>query len=172
MRRLWQKDKWTNAPQNSGFIDNSSARCKYERFLTFQNCWRRDGVFHIQMEAPVSCHRCPKCGNREVIHRGAIDRVVHAPPIGRERTLLFIKTPRLECRICEQVLNAVLPNVVPQCNHTKSLARLVIDLRKMMTICDAAPKYCWCNRKRNIIRNNRVLGSLAIGSSEASVMAR
>lgn len=103
-----------------------------------QNCWRSDGVFHIQMEAPVSCHKCPKCGSREVIHRGTIDRVVHAPPIGLERTLLFIKTPRLECRICEQVLNAVLPNVVPRCNHTKSLARLVIDLRKMMTIRDVA----------------------------------
>jgi transposase len=36
------------------------------------------------------------------------------------------------------VLNAVLPNVVPLCNYTKSLARLVVDLRKMMTIRDVA----------------------------------
>lgn len=103
-----------------------------------QDCWRKDGKFHIRMEAPAACHKCPKCGNREVIHRGTFDRVVHAPPIGLERTVLFIKAPRLECRRCKQVLNAVLPNVVPLCNYTKSLARLVIDLRKMMTICDVA----------------------------------
>tara|TARA_B110000196_G_scaffold86219_1_gene74701 strand:- start:151 stop:648 length:498 start_codon:yes stop_codon:yes gene_type:complete len=36
------------------------------------------------------------------------------------------------------VLTAALPNVVPQCNYTKSLARLVVDLRKMMTIRDVA----------------------------------
>ena len=55
-----------------------------------------------------------------------------------DRTLLFIRTPRLECRRCERVLNAVLPNVVPKCNYTKSFAKLVVDLRKMMTIRDAA----------------------------------
>jgi len=55
-----------------------------------------------------------------------------------DRTVLFIKTPRLECRHCEQVLNAVLPNVAPKCNYTKSFAKLVIDLRKIMTIRDVA----------------------------------
>ena len=103
-----------------------------------QQCWRKDGVFHLRMAAPGSCYRCPQCGNRDVIRRGTVDRVVHAPPIGMERTQLFIKVPRLECRRCERVLNAVLPNVVPLCNYTKSLARLVVDLRKMMTIRDVA----------------------------------
>ena len=55
-----------------------------------------------------------------------------------DRTVLFIKAPRLECRRCQQVLNAVLPQVEPRCNYTKSLARLVVDLRKMMTIKDVA----------------------------------
>ena len=32
----------------------------------------------------------------------------------------------------------MLPNVVPKCNYTKSFARLVVDLRKMMTIRDVA----------------------------------
>ncbi len=101
-------------------------------------CWRKDGFFFLRMEAPLSCHRCPKCGSREVIHRGTFDRSVHAPPIGLDRTQLFIRAPRLECRRCEQVLNAILPNVVPLCNYTKSFARLSIDLRKMMTIRDVA----------------------------------
>ena len=101
-------------------------------------CWRKDGMFFLRMEAPESCHRCPKCGNREVTRRGTFDRTVHAPPIGMDRTQLFIRAPRLECKRCEQVLNAVLPNVVPLCNYTKSFARLSIDLRKMMTTRDVA----------------------------------
>ena len=101
-------------------------------------CWRKEGMFFLRREAPQSCHRCPKCGTREVTHRGTFDRIVHAPPIGLDRTQLFIKAPRLECKRCGQVLNAVLPNVVPLCNDTKSFARLAVDLRKMMTIRDVA----------------------------------
>lgn len=86
----------------------------------------------------MSCHKCPKCGDRDVIHRGTFDRMVHAPRIGLDRTVLFIRAPRLECRRCQQVLNAVLPKIEPRCNYTKSLARLVVDLRKMMTIKDVA----------------------------------
>lgn len=55
-----------------------------------------------------------------------------------DRTQMFINAPRLECRDCDQVLNAVLPNVVALCNYTKTFARLAIDLRKMMTIRDVA----------------------------------
>lgn len=101
-------------------------------------CWRQEGVFFLRMKAPQSSYRCPKCGSREVICRGTFDRTVHAPPIGLDRTQLFIQAPRLECPQCEQVLNAVLPNVVPLCQYTKSFARLSIDLRKMMTIRDVA----------------------------------
>ena len=63
---------------------------------------------------------------------------MHAPRIGIDRTVLFIRTPRLECQICQQVLNAVLPGVVKLCNYTKSFARIVVDLRKKMTIRDVA----------------------------------
>ena len=27
-----------------------------------QQCWRKDGVFHLRMSAPASCYRCPQCG--------------------------------------------------------------------------------------------------------------
>lgn len=101
-------------------------------------CWRKGGVFFLRMEAPESCYRCPQCGNRDVTRRGTFDRTVHAPPIGMDRTQLFIKAPRLECKRCERVLNAALPNVVPFCQYTKSFARLSIDLRKMMTTLDVA----------------------------------
>ncbi len=64
--------------------------------------------------------------------------MVDAPRIGMDRTVLFIKTPRFECRICYRVLNAVLLNVVPKCNYTNSFARIVVNLRKMMSIRDVA----------------------------------
>ena len=83
-------------------------------------------------------HRCSKCGRGHVIHRGAFDRTVHTPPIGTCRTQFFIKGPRLECRRCQQVLNAAIPKVVPHCQYTERFARLVSDLRKMMTIQDVA----------------------------------
>lgn len=102
------------------------------------DCWRKEGVFHLRMSAPSSCYRCPQCRSPDVIRRGFVHRVVHAPRIGMDRTVLFIATPRLECRICDRVLNAVLPGVVRRSNHTKSFARMVVDLRKMMTIRDTA----------------------------------
>jgi transposase len=68
---------------------------------TATRCWEKEGVFCFQMKAPSSCHRCPKCGRGDTIHRGTFDRTVHAPPNGRCRTQLFIKGPRMECRICQ-----------------------------------------------------------------------
>jgi hypothetical protein len=78
-------------------------------------CWGKEGVFYLQIAAPSSCHRCPKCGRGDVILRGTFDRTVHAPPIGTCRTQLFIKGPRLEFRSCQQVLNAAVPKIVPHC---------------------------------------------------------
>jgi transposase len=101
-------------------------------------CMRKGRIFHLRMEAPSSCHKCPKCGVRDAIHQGTYVRIVHEPRIGLDRTVLFIKAPRLECRRCQPVLNAVLPKIEPRCNYMKSLARLVADLRKMMTIKDVA----------------------------------
>lgn len=100
--------------------------------------WRKEGVFHLRMAVPASSFRCPQCGNRDVIRRGLVDRQVHAPRMGMDCTVLFIQTPRLECRGCKRVLNASLPGIVPRCNYTKSFARIVVDLKKMMTIRDVA----------------------------------
>ena len=73
-----------------------------------------------------------------MIHRGTVDRSVHAPPIGLDRTQLFIQVPQLECHVCQRVLNAKIPQVEPLCQYTKSFARLAIDLRKMMTNLDVS----------------------------------
>ena len=67
-----------------------------------------------------------------------------------DRTVLFIRTPRLECRRCQRVLNGALPGIELRCNYTKSFARMVVDLRKMMTIRDVAQ---WMGVSEGMIRS-------------------
>ena len=100
--------------------------------------WDEQGEFKFRLEPAESAIRCPGCRSSNVIRRGAVDRVVSAPPIGSRKTIVFIRTPRVECRRCGTVRVVNLPSVVPHTNHTKSFARLVVDLRKMMTIQDIA----------------------------------
>jgi len=90
------------------------------------------------MRAPEDAVKCLGCGSRDVIKRGTLNRVVYAPPLGLRKTMVFIQVPRVECRKCKRVRTIKLPGVVPGKNHTKSFVRLVIDLRKMMTIKDIA----------------------------------
>jgi transposase len=98
----------------------------------------RAGVLNLSMQPPESAVCCPGCKSTDVILRGTVDRKIYAPPIGLRTTLISIKTPRVECRTCCRVRTIELPKVVPLKNHTKSFARLVVDLRKMMTIVDVA----------------------------------
>lgn len=96
------------------------------------------GMVKLRMEPPESAVKCPGCGSSHVVRRGAYDRLVHAPPVGLRQTVVFIRAPRVECRRCQNVRTIILPGVVPGKNHTKSFARLAVDLRKMMTIQDIA----------------------------------
>lgn len=98
----------------------------------------RAGVLSLSVQPPKSATRCPGCKSTDVIRRGTIDRKVYAPPIGLRTTLMTIQTPKVECRHCGSVRTIELPKVVPSKNHTKSFARLALDLRKMMTIADVA----------------------------------
>ena len=106
----------------------------------YQHCsvLDRNGVFCLTMEAPENTVRCAACGSYDVIRRGSRLRQVQAPPVGMRRTQLTIHAPRVQCRQCNAVRSVRLPGVVPKKNHTHSFARLVVDLRKMMTAKDAA----------------------------------
>ena len=98
----------------------------------------RSGTLSLFMEVPESSIRCPGCQSKNVVRRGTVDRKVHAPPIGLRTTVLSIKTPRVQCDACGSVRTIELPKVAPSKNHTKSFARLALDLRKVMTIADVA----------------------------------
>jgi len=98
----------------------------------------RAGVLSLTMQAPESAIRCPICKSPHVVRRGTVDRKVHAPPIGLRETVISIKTPRVQCDDCARVLTIDLPKVVASKNHTKSFARMAVDLRKVMSIVDVA----------------------------------
>ena len=103
-----------------------------------RGAWDENGTFKFRARVSLKKCSCPGCGSKHVIRRGFVDRLVHAPPIGLRRTVMFIETPRLECRVCGTVRTMPLPKVPPGKNHTKSFARLVVDLRKLMTGADVA----------------------------------
>jgi transposase len=96
------------------------------------------GVFSLRMVVPERAIRCPTCRSRDVIRRGTVERKLYSPPIGLRTSRLFVITPRVQCRTCPGVKTVQLPHVVPHKNHTKSFVRLVVDLRKVMTIADVA----------------------------------
>lgn len=100
--------------------------------------WDEQGQFKLRARTREKELRCPGCDSQRVIRRGCVIRKVFAPPIGLRKTVLFIQTPRLQCHDCGCVKTMQLPKVVPGTNHSKSFARMAIDLRKMMTIQDIA----------------------------------
>jgi transposase len=97
-----------------------------------------EGVFSLRMAVPEKAVCCPVCKSNDVVRRGTVERKLYSPPIGLRNTRLFVMTPRVQCRKCPGLKTVQLPNVVPHKNHTKSFARLVVDLRKVMTIADVA----------------------------------
>ena len=103
-----------------------------------QSCSESGGVFVLRMAAPEKAVCCPVCKSKDVIRRGTVERVLYGPPIGMRITRLYVTTPRVQCRKCPGVKTIRLPSVVPLKNHTMSFVRLVVDLRKVMTITDVA----------------------------------
>lgn len=103
-----------------------------------QSSFEREGVFVLRMAVTEKAVCCPVCKSTDVIRRGTVERKLYGPPIGMRITRLFVTTPRVQCRKCPGVKTIRLPSVVPLKNHTMSFVRLVVDLRKVMTITDVA----------------------------------
>jgi len=96
------------------------------------------GVFSLRAGVPEYAVCCPLCKSKDVIRRGSVVRKLYCPPVALRTSQLFVTTPRVQCRTCPGVRTIQLPQVVPLKNHTKSFVRLVVDLRKVMTIVDVA----------------------------------
>lgn len=87
---------------------------------------------------PAAGLRCSACRSREVIRRGGRQRRFRGLPIGRRRVWIELTVPRLECKACGAVRQAVVPFAPGQHGYTKRFARYVLELVRHMTMWDVA----------------------------------
>lgn len=111
--------------------------------------FRVNGYRPTKFEADEHClrlylepqpHRvcCSQCGNREVIRRGEQVRLLRNLPVGGIVSLLLIKIPRVECRVCGVVRQIRLGLAEERRSYTRAFARYVLELSQFMTIKDVA----------------------------------
>jgi transposase len=93
-------------------------------------------VFHI-VQASETC-RCSACGSAEVGLRGQVPREFRSLPIGRKSVTVKLPIPRVECRVCGVVRQVAVNFAEPRRRYTKSFARYVLELSRLMTIKDVA----------------------------------
>src|SRR4051794_4868410 len=93
-------------------------------------------VFPIRQE-PKTC-RCPVCGSRDVVSRGAAERQFRTVPIGSRATAVVLPIPRVECRACGVVRQVEVPFADPRRSYTKAFERYALELSRRMTIRDVA----------------------------------
>ncbi|MBX3435827.1 MAG: ISL3 family transposase, partial [Pirellulales bacterium] len=81
---------------------------------------------------------CPDCGGSNVRRRGTAPRSWRLPPIGQRPVTLFAAVPRVECRDCQATRVVPAPFADPQRSYSRSFERMVLDLRRSMTLRDVA----------------------------------
>lgn len=93
-------------------------------------------VFSIQQAAEEL--RCPQCGGRELIRRGACLRRFRGLPIGRKAVWIDLPVQRVECRGCGVVQQARVGFADRRRSYTRSFRRYALELCRVMTIQDVA----------------------------------
>lgn len=93
-------------------------------------------IFHVERNEDRVV--CPNCGRDEVIRRGTVRRRWKSLPIGRRATWIEYDVQRVECLLCEWVRQVEVGFAEPKKRHTRTFARLALELSQMSTIQDAA----------------------------------
>ncbi len=108
------------------------------RSYVHQSIRLQEGGVLIRMQHDGSGLICPQCDGTNIIRRGTVPRSWSAPPIGARPVTLFADVPRIECRDCRIQPVLPVPFADPRRSYTRSFQRLVLSLRKSMTIQDVA----------------------------------
>ena len=82
--------------------------------------------------------RCSACGSAHVAPRGLVTRRFRCPPIGGRPVTAVVGFPRLWCLNCGLIRQVALDFAEPKRRYTKSFARYVLELSRLMTIQDVA----------------------------------
>lgn len=90
----------------------------------------------IKHDAKRPC--CPACRGKNIRRRGTVARSWQAPPIGNRTVTIFADVPRVECHDCRITRVVPVAFADPNRSYTRSLERMVIDLRSRMTLKDVA----------------------------------
>jgi transposase len=98
----------------------------------------RKGHLEIGIERRSEEIVCPRCGGREVIRRGTVERTLKTVPIGRKAVFLKVTVQRVWCRQCRTVQQTPLGISDPYRSYTKAFERYARDLCRSMTILDVA----------------------------------
>ena len=93
-------------------------------------------IFHAEVKDRLL--RCPHCQSRNVIRFGHKIRVIKLIPFGSKLTLLKLKTHRIKCKGCGNILWIKLPFLIGKSNCSRSFIRYMTGLCCLMTIKSAA----------------------------------
>jgi len=108
------------------------------RGYVHQSIRLQEGGVLIRMQHDGSGLICPQCKGMNIIRRGTVPRSWSAPPIGARSVTLFADVPRIQCRDCHSQPVLPVPFANARRSYTRSFERLVLSLRKSMTIQDVA----------------------------------
>lgn len=103
-----------------------------------QSYRQSDGVISLTVVHNGSELRCPHCNGTSIIRRGFISRVWHAPPVGLHPVVVSAQVPRVECRGCNSTHVVPVRFATPGRSYTHSFERMVLELRRCMTLKDVA----------------------------------
>lgn len=82
--------------------------------------------------------KCPNCKSGEVIRFGQVTRIFKMLPVGKTKTELVVRIPRLRCKHCGAVKQPRLAFADPKKHYSRSLERFVADLCHVATLQDVA----------------------------------
>ena len=96
------------------------------------------GGIKFNIQAKPSLLVCPSCGSKDAVKGGYVSREIKTLPIGRKPVVLGLDIPRIKCSQCSCIRQIELGIADPKRSYTRSLARLVVELSRSMTILDVA----------------------------------
>lgn len=105
---------------------------------THQSFYQAGGSITLTVQHDGADLRCPHCRGTNIIKRGTISRTWHAPPLALHTVVVTAKVPRIECRRCCRTFVIPVPFAPPGRSYTHSFERMVLELRKSMTLKDVA----------------------------------
>jgi len=82
--------------------------------------------------------RCPLCRSRNVTWEGGRNYRIRTVPIGHKPVFLDVHLKKLLCKDCDCCRQETRELAEPRKTYTRQLARLVLDLVKVMTLQDVA----------------------------------